>query len=132
MRVTQFLTLALLGAASSVASAGELGPTSRETISISITIPPHVMVKPAKSGTDGAVSAGAWCVSSNGVAHYHVALLSHDGTQVGTMPSGLPLPRQAGCGPAARELVPVSVQFSNAADGKELPGEPAMLLIVPE
>jgi hypothetical protein len=64
--------LACLGT-SSVAIAGELGSTSRGTVSISITIPPHVTATAASA--DGGEGKGGLCLRSNGFKSYHVALL---------------------------------------------------------
>jgi hypothetical protein len=59
-----------------------MGATSRGTISIRITIPPHVMVEPAhgEGASDEAVSARGLCVRSNGFTPYHLAILSPSGT----------------------------------------------------
>jgi hypothetical protein len=78
MRATQILTLGLLGAASCAASAGELGATSRGAVSISITVPPHVTIKPAGAH---APEANALCVMSNGFDHYHLVLLEAGGSR---------------------------------------------------
>jgi len=64
--------------ASTSAAAGAMGPTSRATISISIVIPPHVVIAPATPlNADSRSDAGRkLCVETNGLNHYHLTLVN--------------------------------------------------------
>jgi hypothetical protein len=72
------LTLFALAGTSVRATASALGPTSRGTVSISITIPPHVRVIPAQAGKSS--NAHDFCLETNGLQGYHVALLGPAGS----------------------------------------------------
>lgn len=72
------LIAALLASVSAEASGGTLGATSRGSISISITIPPHALVISAPPGAPGDAS-GRLCLSENGVSRFHVVLAGADG-----------------------------------------------------
>jgi hypothetical protein len=72
--------LSLLVALAGTTSAGFAsapGATSRGTVSISITVPPHVLVSRLAGPDGGAVSeAGdSLCVAAVGYSNYHVALV---------------------------------------------------------
>jgi len=129
MRATQILTLGLFGAASFAASAGELGPTSRASVSISIRVPPHVMIKAA--GADLS-PASPLCVTSNGFHHYHLALLDADGAPRNPVPTAWSNAAmsgaEGGCGSFGTELVPGGSVPENAAGAQT----PVTLLIVPD
>lgn len=64
--------------ASTAAAAGNMGPTSRATISISIVIPPHLEIAPATSLDADARSDAArkLCLETNGLHHYHLTLVA--------------------------------------------------------
>jgi hypothetical protein len=119
------------------ASAGEMGTMSRGTVSIRITIPPHVRIA---SGGDLASTAASsmarpLCIATNGLAHYRVALLSPAGAVQDNVSS---LDRAA----KRARTVPDGACVATNADGSrtnlsivELAGsgtEPPTLLIVPE
>lgn len=75
--IVRTLLVCALAAAPGIASAADMGPVSRETVSISITVAPHVIVTPA-AGTFQASSAGpTLCVGTNGFSQYHLALIRH-------------------------------------------------------
>lgn len=132
MRATQILILALLGVPTTAASAGELGATSRGSVSITITVPPHLRVEAA---SDRSSSANALCITGNGFDHYHVALLETDGRPGKiAIPSALSKalrPGEAYCGSILTKLVPVGDSLADHAADRPGPG-PLMLLIVPD
>ena len=136
MRAIQILILGIFAAASGAASAGELGATSRGTVSISITVPPHLVLAVS---SDREASSNALCVSSNAPDHYHIARLSADGTALQSLVLGARSPtRQSGakeaCGPIEEELTRASDSFKGDAADRQ-PGansRPVTLLIVPD
>lgn len=72
------LALASLFIPLSGARAGEMGPTSRGSVSISITIPPHIVTGQAAVGADprtGLSAANGLCIAAGGEHVYRVALL---------------------------------------------------------
>ena len=133
MRVTQILTVALLGAASSMASAGELGPTSRGTISISITIPPHVMVKPVSLvNQDHPSSLSDLCVATNGLQDFHLMVVDSASGQERAIPSPVQVaPGQGSCrGPG----LGFQIVDEWPLTAKKMPdaASPLTLLVVPD
>ena len=119
-RARYALALAWLLVPLAPAAAGELGPVSRGTVSISITIPPHVRVsRPA--GATLSDSHGL-CLGGTGLGDYRVRVLDSAGSQLGQ--DALP-GRSGGCaGPGATAIV-------NAAASPAEAG-PVTLLIVPD
>jgi hypothetical protein len=119
-RARYALALAWVLAPFAPAAAGDLGPVSRGTVSISVTIPPHVRV----SGSVGAVPSDlhALCLGGTGLGDYRVRVLDSAGSQLGQdMLPGL----SGGCaGPGATAI-------ANAAAGPPQSG-PVTLLIVPD
>jgi hypothetical protein len=108
--------VAFLLAPFTAAAAGELGPTSRGTVAISVTIPPHVSVRPSDAG--GANQAPRLCMAANVTGEYRLAIAG---------PSDLPvrgfLPARSGeC------LAPTAAALGRGADSAA-PG-PITLLIV--
>lgn len=132
MRVTQILTVALL-AASSMASAGELGPTSRGTISISITIPPHVMVKPVSLvNQDHRSSLSDLCVATNGLQDFHLMVVDSVSGQERAIPSPVQVaPGQGSCrGPGLGS----QIVDERPLTARQMPdaAPPLTLLVVPD
>jgi hypothetical protein len=111
--------IGLLAAPLTGAAAGELGPTSRGTVSISITIPPHLSVLP--SGRSDRDRPPGLCMAANGTREYRVAIVG---------PSEFPgrediLPARSGeC--AAATAAALAGTARTAAAG------PVTLLIVPD
>ena len=126
----------VLGAALISAPASAVGPTSRSTISITITVPPHIVLSRADSVTDSALDARVedFCIGASGLASYHVALAPSHG---GLAPVGLRTHsgQQAGdpqlCG---RDPGPGSVLHLDKAMVQTITGSagPATLLIIPD
>jgi hypothetical protein len=58
--------VAITGMAASV-KAGELGPASRGSVGISITIPPHLSIKPGHETNSQMSSAPGVCIQTNGL-----------------------------------------------------------------
>lgn len=73
-RLISIAPFATLLVTSSAAAAGEFGPTSRGTVSISITIPPHVVISSAPTTANSGNTEGL-CVRANGIGSYHVVLV---------------------------------------------------------
>ena len=118
------------------AEAGVLGPTSRGTVSISITIAPHVVVSEASRPTQIALgdTAEALCIGSGGLTAYRATLLASIGGRseaidlppVRKLPSDQYICRQeAGAGAA----VHLDGRMVQAIRGS---AEPATLLIIPD
>lgn len=78
VRAVQCISALALLVGASAASAGEMGPTSGETVSIHITIPPHVQLSAPDELASGEAAnvAHRLCVTSNGIGRYRVMLLS--------------------------------------------------------
>ena len=73
----RILTLACMSLGIATAAQGnELGATSRATLSISITVPPHLRVSqaPAKTG-DLSPGTRQLCIATNGFSAFRVAVL---------------------------------------------------------
>lgn len=111
------------------AAAGEMGAISRGTVSISVIIPPHVMVRPAgDTGYKGTSSArGALCVETNGVRQYHLALLPQSGSSEDQ--EALPAAADSPACPSASAVLPhnIDAQASGVSEG-----QPLTLLVVPD
>jgi hypothetical protein len=102
-RPTLLTAFVALTASAAAARAGELGPTSRDSVSISITIAPHVAVSRAPQGTDIASPDDAgFCVETNGMHDYHVAVLGAAGParQQAAISRSLPAGGRMSCGGA--------------------------------
>jgi hypothetical protein len=129
---SKWLVLVAAGAGSAGAGAADIGPTARGTVSISVTIAPHVAIAPAAARVGAAAAGGALCVESNGFTHFHVALV-----------------RQSGAGPQFHEVLhpaPDRAKASDCSSGSALlpplgaatagdqvsSGQPLRLLIVPD
>jgi hypothetical protein len=70
-----FLTFLVGAAIASRAGAGEFGPTSRATISISITIPPDVRIRPARQDTDDPNPTDGLCLATERLPRYRIAFV---------------------------------------------------------
>lgn len=73
------LALMTLIAHPTCASAAQMGPTSRDSLSISVTVPPHITVSPAAAKFDASSAAPKLCVGTNGFSQYHLVMLRHSG-----------------------------------------------------
>ena len=126
----------VFNATSISARAGEPAPISRSSISITITVPPHIVLSRADSVTDSALDARVedFCIGASGLASYHVALAPSHG---GLAPVGLRTHsgQQAGdpqlCG---RDPGPGSVLHLDKAMVQAITDSagPATLLIIPD
>ena len=65
---SKWLVLVAAGAVSPGAGAADMGPTARGTVSISVTIAPHVAIAPAAALVGAAAGGRALCVESNDFA----------------------------------------------------------------
>lgn len=73
---THLLMLLAIGWIPAAASAGDLAATSRGTVSISITVPPHARLTPIASGQGSPqAGTGALCLTANGIPQFHVAVV---------------------------------------------------------
>ncbi len=80
-QIARWIAFSALAAASSSACAGALGPTSKASVFISVTIPPRLAVRevasmPASTPAPSEAQSRQFCVMSNGVDRYSVTLLS--------------------------------------------------------
>lgn len=76
--ISRCIACAAIGAAS-VTHAGELGATSRASISISITIPPHLSVHElaaASTSRNSGLARRQFCVASKGIGTYSITRLT--------------------------------------------------------
>lgn len=118
------LVLPTLAAMPATAQAGDLGATSRGTVSISITIPPRVQV--AAAVAPDARPDSPLCVSSTGLGRYRIQMIQ-SGNNVGAgRPNDILIGSArsaASCGAAAHAIAgPARPDMSN----------PLTLLIVPD
>lgn len=128
-RLDVLLFLSALGALPAAACAGQLGPTSRGAVAISITIPPHVVVTSA-APTDSAGAETPFCISGAGLARYRVERIASDASAKPGPPRMLPVPAGAlpvGCGAAGFGLAGLA-----SAIGETGSAAPLTLLIVPD
>ena len=130
-RPALILVTAALAAVSATTHAGELGRTSRGTVSISVIIPPHVLVR---SGVPG-----AWlCVTATGLSGFSARVIGN-----AVVPGAREIDRaddrrgggsrgdgRCGAGAKATPIAGASAAVALAArDGDQ---GPPTLLIVPE
>jgi hypothetical protein len=94
----QLLIIAALCGGPARASAGELAARSRGSVSISITIPAHLVLKPAMPVADpgSGKAAQGFCIQANGLENFHLVVLGSGVEQA-------PLPRASGVRPIAQE-----------------------------
>lgn len=116
-RARYALALGWLLAPLAGAAAGDLGPTSRGAVSISITVPAHMRVGPPAG--PGPSNPHALCLVGAGLGDYRVRLLDSAGSPLGgdLVPGG-----PSGCAAAA---------IAKAAAARAEAG-PVTLLIVPD
>lgn len=119
------------------AEAGALGLTSRGTVSISITIAPHVVVRQASRPAQVALgdAADALCIGSSGLTAYSATLLTRtDGRseaidlplmRKGQLPGDLECGQQVG----ASATLHLGARLLRAIRGST---GPATLLIIPD
>jgi len=115
---------------SMAAAAGTMGATSRATVSISIVIPPHIVVAQAKPPVDGSSSNGqpGLCVATNGLRRYHLTLV----TGSGVIDDGQILPFSAGAACPSSNSAADDVGAAYIAPVGRSSHEPPMLFIVPD
>lgn len=109
-----FVVLAMVG---SGASAGELGPTSRGTVSISITIAPHVEIGPSRAA---ASSGDGFCLRPTGIRSFHLTVVPSGASSPATVPVPLSADGGALCaaaGAARRLLTGASAAAASAPSG---------------
>lgn len=138
LNVCRVLLLLGLAGISTSAEAGILGPTSRNTVSISVTVAPHVVVSEVSRPTRLAAgdTATALCIGSRGLTAYRATLLARiDGRSEAI---DLPLVRKGqlsadrqSCGQdvGAGATVHLDSRLAQAIRGST---EPATLLIIPD
>lgn len=127
-RSMQIVALAVLAATGAKAAAGSLGATSRGSVAISITIPPHVAVA-SRSGNGDGNSADAFCLSAYGIRNYRIGILLPQ-----QAPDSL---LEAASGPEYSNVQALcgadrSLSFSNAKIAERPPSRPVTLLVIPE
>ena len=109
-----------------------MGPTARGTVSISVTIAPHVAIAPAAALVGAAAGGRALCFESNGFTQFHVALVRQSGAGPQFHKTLHPDPDRAeasDCSSGSALLPPVAAV---TAEEKVSSGEPLRLLIVPD
>ena len=111
------------------AHAGELGRTSRGTVSISVTIPQRVTIATSARDRSGA-NSDAYCVRTNGVASFHVQWAPSVADVAARRLSITELPSQCDVGSLMAKLVILDQE--RGASGQVKPEEPKTLLIVPD
>ena len=134
---TAVLTIVGLTGTAAKATADEGGPTSRDSISISISIPPHFEMNPAGSSThQGRVAkSDLLCIEGNGAKNYHVAVVGPEGLpdRSNTLRQSRLIPiaiDPATCGPGTAAA---AIHFANWLSTS--PGSaraPVTLLIIPD
>lgn len=77
IRALSFVAIAGMGTS---ATAGELGPSSRASVGISITIPPHVSLNPGREINGQINPAEGICVQANGLNNYRLTMLDAGGS----------------------------------------------------
>ena len=85
MRATQIMTIGLFGAFPWAAYAGELG-TSRGSVSISVTVPPHVTATTVSPVSQDRPIRSKLCVATNGLREYHLMLVDAASPQGRSIP----------------------------------------------
>lgn len=132
MRSTQIITIGLFGTLSWAASAGELGPTSRGTVAISITVPPHISATSNTSvSQDPRLILSNLCVATNGLRNFHLMVVDPAGEErtIPNPPRGAPMEgicRGSGLG--------FQVVDDEVRAAREIPSAslPLTLLVVPD
>jgi len=137
MRPTVVRVLAAIVATTSAhADAGELGRTSRGTVSISIIIPPRVLVAASHASREGARGASL-CITGTRLRRYSIRMI-HGADKTGARAIDRAQDRQVGgTGPTAgcdvgAAAVPMLGAIALAALARHDDLGPLTLLIVPE
>lgn len=81
-RSFRIAALVIFAAMGSAAHSGELSTTSRGTVVMSVTIPPHLQVSESPTSL-GSAPAGSLCVHASGIRNYHIRILAGDGSPLG-------------------------------------------------
>lgn len=116
------LPILLAAAIPSPALCGELGPTSRGSVTIRVTVPQHVEVASvAAAGSLSGTHSGLCLVSNGTAARYRVSVVTATG------PRNLVTLIGPSCGEASPAL-PLDV----GADSARASGQPVTLLVAPE
>jgi hypothetical protein len=122
------LAVALLGGLGASATAGELGATSRGTVSISITVPPHVTIEAASLRNEERSAPDAFCIASNGVTRFHVEVARPAGAKGDAFASAVSWPMCGGSGPQDQVTANAAELNQSGAGARE----DVTLLVVPE
>lgn len=136
LRCTRYIAMsAALAALAGSARAGELGPTSRATVAISITIAPHVAVKPA-SVSDPSATATGLCIATNGLKSFRVEVASSSSNDA-VVPAPAPLllngaELDGGCGATEFYSRFPQVSMAQLGLGAANPNSPVTLLVAPD
>lgn len=132
------LPIFLTAAISSPGLCGELGPTSRGTVTIRVTIPQHIDVArhaPAAMAASG--DAGQLCLVSNGTAApYRVSVLAaqseaESGAEAASMVDLMPVsPIGPSCG--GQDGTSAGMALTAAVEHATTFGQPVTLLVAPQ
>jgi hypothetical protein len=125
--------LGLLGTGSQ-ATAGTRGSISRGMVSISITIAPHIQIRPAaETGTNASDAAGL-CLQTNGFHNFHVAVI-RAATTADNVSRALLIDARTPAGDLAHCPATIPLEFDlrdQGRMGEPSPDVPMTLLIVPD
>jgi len=80
LRCRNFTIAVAAAAVCAGARAGDLGPTSRESVAISITVPPHFTVQAASATTTSGLVP--LCIGANAVQGYGIVIYDTEGRQI--------------------------------------------------
>lgn len=130
LSMSRVVAIAGIALGSVGAGAAQVGSTSRDRVSISITILPRVQasVSPAGSGT----YPKEICLSASSFGSYHAIVVSaHDLDAPGWIAAEAIVPEEITCG---RDWTRATPPESKAARHRTLanPSKPAILLIIPD
>ncbi len=123
----QLLIVAALSGLPPAASAGELAASSRASISISITIPPHLVVNrvaPAE-GAGPRNEGQGFCIAANGLANFHLVVL---GSARAAQPAATPI-ASSNCGMSSPEEWKVAGPLAGVDQHQP---QPLTILVVPD
>ena len=128
------LLIAALAGTSVMASAGQLAATSTGSVSISVTIPPHLTVETMPKTPDSASPAAtSACIVTGDVEDYHVALLPAEGSGA---PEPLPMTHRGAGGRSCLASAAATALEERGPDvssgGSASTAGPLTLLVVPD
>lgn len=110
-----------------------MGPTSRATVSISVTIAPHFAVNAARSAALTALpGAPGLCIETNGFAQFHLMLVRHSsgaGEREEALQSDASAAGQSACGSGNALIPPLAAR---AVEEEASPAEPLTVVVVPD